>query len=90
MELNKSFLWFYQKYMYLIGLIGHSLFIFQIYKIWVNKSAEDVSLIGFVVACFSIASWLTYGILIKDKVLIWVNAFGFLVSLLCILMIIFI
>ena len=82
------FEWFYEKYMVLIGSVGHCLFIFQALKILETHSSHDVSLKGFVVSFVSLVSWLIYGFLKKDWVLIIVNLFGATASLICIIMII--
>lgn len=80
---------FYEKYMLLIGISGHFMFVFQTFKIISNKSAADVSLVGCTVAFLSMLSWLFYGTLRRDRVLILVNIFGATVSLICIITIIF-
>lgn len=66
-------LYYYTKFMILIGILGQSLYYLQAFKIYMKRSAQDVSLEGFLIAFFSLACWLIYGILIKDKVLIIVN-----------------
>jgi uncharacterized protein with PQ loop repeat len=71
-----------------MGLAGHLIFIFQIQKILTTKCSAGVSLEGFFIATASIASWLLYGIVKNDKVLIRVNLFGFIVSILCLITII--
>lgn len=75
--------------MFLIGIVGHFIFVFQTYKIFINKSSGHVSLPGFSIAFLSIISWLFYGFLKDDKVLIRVNLFGALASAVCLLAIIF-
>lgn len=84
-----SLITFYEKYMTLIGSFGHLIFVFQTYKILVNKSANDISLEGFFIAFLSIASWFFYGILKEDKVLVRVNIFGLITSSVCIITIIY-
>lgn len=68
-----TLLYYYTKFMILIGILGQSLYYLQAFKIYMKGSAQDVSLEGFLIAFFSLACWLIYGILIKDKVLIIVN-----------------
>ena len=70
--------------MFFIGVSGHSLFVLQIAKIISNRSAHDVSLLGFIAAFISILSWLFYGYLIKDKVLFRVNVVGAFLSCACV------
>jgi len=62
--------------MMLIGIIGQSLFYLQAYKIYTVGSADDVSALGFSFALFSLVSWFIYGLIIKNRVLILVNAFA--------------
>ncbi len=67
---------YYEKYMLTMGILGQFLFYVQGVKIFATKSAGDVSLIGFVLGFVSVSSWLIYGVLIKNKVLIAANAFA--------------
>jgi MtN3 and saliva related transmembrane protein len=69
-------LYYYAKFMIVIGIFGHSLYYLQAFKIYRQASAEDVSLEGFLIALFSLTCWLIYGVLMKDKVLIIVNIVG--------------
>lgn len=75
----------YKKCMLAVGVSGHSLFLFQAIKIITTRSAGDISIPGFCVALFSIFCWMFYGILIKDKILISVNAFGATAALTCLI-----
>ncbi len=59
-----------------MGVLGQFLFYVQGIKIFVTKSASDVSLIGFSLGLISVSSWLLYGVLIKNKVLILANVFA--------------
>jgi uncharacterized protein with PQ loop repeat len=74
----------YEKYMICMGSFGHFLFIFQTIKIIQTQSSYDVSLIGFFVSFISLVSWLIYGILKGDSVLILVNIFGSVSAFFCI------
>ena len=65
-----------EKLMMIVGIVGQTLFYFQAYKIYTTASAKDVSVIGFSFALFSLACWLLYGLVIKNKVLIIVNTFA--------------
>lgn len=85
---ENKILGFYEKYMTLMGVLGHFIFILQTYKIIINKNASDVSLEGFCISFLSIISWLLYGVLKKDRVLVAVNIFGAIASLICIITII--
>ncbi len=67
---------YYEKYMFVIGILGQLLFYTQGVKIFVSRSANDVSLFGFLLGLISVTSWMIYGILIKNKVLVLSNAFA--------------
>jgi MtN3 and saliva related transmembrane protein len=69
-------LFYYEKYMLAMGILGQLLFYTQGVKIFVTKSANDVSITGFLLGLVSVSSWLIYGILIKNKVLILSNIFA--------------
>jgi MtN3 and saliva related transmembrane protein len=71
-----KFLSYYEKYMMCMGVLGQLLFYVQGVKIFVSKSANDVSIVGFALGLISVSSWLLYGILIKNRVLIIANAFA--------------
>lgn len=74
---------FYRVYMVIMGAVGHFLFLFQAWKIFETGSSADVSLFGFLIAFISILSWLIYGLIIKDTVLIIDNIFGVSAALIC-------
>ena len=84
---QERFLAWYEKYMLFIGAVGHSIFIFQAYKILQTHSAANISLSGFCISVISIASWLVYGIYKKDNLLIFVNMFGFVCGIMCLFLI---
>jgi len=67
-----------------MGVVGQLLFYVQGVKIFINKSAADVSLFGFMLGLISVSSWLIYGLLIKNKVLVLANAFAVVGALLVI------
>lgn len=68
--------YFYEKYMLAVGILGQLLFYTQGIKIFATKSANDVSILGFSFGLISVASWLVYGILINNKVLVIANVFA--------------
>ena len=67
---------FYEKYMFFIGIAGQMVFYLQAYEIFSSKRAENVSLTAFLFGLVSVTSWLIYGIIIKNRVLIFANAFA--------------
>jgi MtN3 and saliva related transmembrane protein len=73
---KSKFMWFYEKYMLVVGVLGQLLFYTQGIKIFMTKSANDISLMGFLFGLVSVTSWLFYGIFIKNRVLVVANAFA--------------
>ena len=67
---------YYEKYMFVMGILGQALFYTQGIKIFMSQSAKDVSLLGFTFGLISVTSWLIYGKLINNKVLMVSNAFA--------------
>lgn len=76
---------FYEKYMLLIGCIGHLMFVVQGASILINKNAQGVSFPGFFIAFTSLISWFLYGLLKSDNILVIVNLFGILASGFCLI-----
>lgn len=80
--LKSKFVGYYEKYMLVVGILGQLLFYTQGIKIFLTKSAHDVSIVGFSFGLVAVSSWLIYGVLIKNKVLIISNAFAVIGALL--------
>ncbi len=75
--------------MIFIGIFGQFVFYSQFYAIIQNKSAHDVSLFGFICGFVSVASWLIYGVMLRDRPLILANTvatIGALLTIVAILM----
>ncbi|MCE2715948.1 MAG: SemiSWEET family transporter [Pseudomonadota bacterium] len=68
----------YRKYMLVVGILGQFLFYSQFYTIIHHKSATNVSLEGFLCSLITVISWLIYGVIMRDKVLIISNIVGLL------------
>lgn len=65
---------FINKYIYVIGGFGVVVIVPQVWRIWMSQDIKGVSLItwvGFLVASFF---WLFYGLVHKEKPLIFTNA----------------
>lgn len=73
---KNKILFYYERYMLIVGVLGQLLFYVQGAKIFLTRSASDVSIIGFSLGLISVSSWLIYGMLIKNRVLIVANAFA--------------
>jgi MtN3 and saliva related transmembrane protein len=58
---------------YFIGLIGPVMTIPQVMKIFVEKSIESISLITWITYTFTASFWLFYGIIHKEKPIIFTN-----------------
>jgi len=70
--------------MIFIGIIGQFLYFSQFYTIMQCKSAENVSLLGFICGFVSVFSWLFYGLTLQDKPLIISNTIASIGALLVI------
>jgi len=57
------------------GLLGILAWIPQIYRIWIKKRADGISIPTFIVITTSLSLWLIYGILINSLSLIISNIF---------------
>lgn len=82
---KSNFATYYEKYMFVIGVLGQLLFYTQGIKIFMTQSASDVSILGFTIGLISVTSWLVYGCIIKNKVLIVANAFAVIGALLVVI-----
>lgn len=69
---SKAISW-YEKYMAVVGVLGQLVFYLQGFKIFSTHEAKDVSLAGFCCGFISVLSWLVYGIIIKNDILIMSN-----------------
>ena len=56
--------------------LGQSMHYIQAYKIFYNKSAEDISMIAYIICLILLIHWLIYGIIEKDKIIIIAESFG--------------
>lgn len=68
-----KFLAYYEKYMLAVGVLGQLMFFIQGIKIFTSQSAKDVSIVGFTIGLVSVASWMVYGLLIKNRVVLFAN-----------------
>jgi len=66
----------YEKYMFFIGLVGQMVFYLQAFKIFSTKNAENVSLAAFLFGLVSVSSWLIYGLILKNRILVVSNLFA--------------
>jgi len=65
----------------LAGLLGVIAWIPQIYRIWIKKRADGISLPTFLVITTALILWLIYGILINSLSLIVSNIFTLIMIL---------
>lgn len=73
---------FYKYYMAIIGTAGQCANYIQAYKVYVTKSAQDLSMLAILLASIAITSWLIYGFFIKDYPIIISNIIGFIGAIL--------
>ncbi len=64
----------YDVYMYAVGVIAPIAGYMQVYKIIESHSAGDISMLGNIVALIAAISWLIYGIIKKNYIIMIANA----------------
>lgn len=67
---------YYEYYIMIIGILGQAMHYIQAYKIFSTKSAEDVSLLAYLICLFVLINWLIYGVVKKAKALIYAEILG--------------
>lgn len=72
----------YEKYMFMVGGAGSLIFYLQAIKIFSEESTAAVSLPAFIIGLISVASWMFYGLLIKNRVLFISNVLATIGALL--------
>ena len=82
-EIVKKFSW--QNYMSVVVILGQSMHFFQSWKIFSTQSAEDVSIVSYLICLILLLHWLGYGYLIKNRLLIIAEGTGLLGSILVII-----
>ena len=75
----------FTAYMSLVVNLGQSMHYIQAWKIYTTKSAEDISLVAYVICLILLIHWLVYGIVIKDRVIIMAETLGVIGSMLVII-----
>ena len=66
----------------LAGFIGILAWIPQIYKIWIQKRADGISIVTFSIITTALLLWLLYGVMIKSLSLIVSKVFTLVMILL--------
>jgi len=75
--------------MLLIGVAGGMIPWIQFFEIMVNKSSKDVSLSSYILVLIVVFSWLVYGVVKKDKIIIVANAISVLGAAVCLISILY-
>ncbi|NUQ35206.1 MAG: hypothetical protein HUU29_09730 [Planctomycetaceae bacterium] len=71
--------------MLVVAIGGNSFFYAQAFFIFSDQSAKDVSAIANCIAAWALMSWLVYGIVIRNRILVVANIIGILGILLILL-----
>tara|TARA_Y100000031_G_C8013532_1_gene289215 strand:- start:87 stop:431 length:345 start_codon:yes stop_codon:yes gene_type:complete len=77
------------RIVYAVALIGPVMTLPQVYKIFVAKSAAGLSLISWMTYFFAACFWLAYGIMHKEKPLIFTSVLWVVLDLLIVIGIFF-
>jgi MtN3 and saliva related transmembrane protein len=72
-------------YMSWVFNLGQSMHYIQAWKIYNTKSAEDISLVAYIICLILLVHWLIYGIVTKDRVIVMAETFGIIGSILVII-----
>lgn len=80
-ENKKSLFSYYEKYMLVVGILGQAFFYAQGIKIFLEEQAVGVSLPAFLIAFITVTSWMVYGLLLGNRVLVISNAIAALGAL---------
>ncbi|WP_256621203.1 SemiSWEET family transporter [Rickettsia sp. TH2014] len=67
---------YYEYYIMVVGILGQSMHYIQAYKIFSTQSAEDISLMAYLICLFVLINWLIYGFIKKAKALIYAEVLG--------------
>lgn len=70
---KNGFSGFYDSLIYFIGIGVPIITSSQVFKIWLNQNAQGVSIIAWSAYLFNSIAWLIYGIIHKDKPIIFTN-----------------
>jgi uncharacterized protein with PQ loop repeat len=74
------------KAMYFIGALAPIMTIPQVYKIWIEKSGESISLLSWGTYTLVSLFWVLYGIVHKEKLLIFIHTSLFIMNGLVVLL----
>lgn len=74
----------YKSYMLVAGVLGSIVPYVQAIEIFVSGSAENVSILAYILITIAMASWLLYGIFLKDIPMLVANSVGVAGCLFCI------
>lgn len=75
-------------YMSIIAFLGSLVYYIQSYKVFKKKSASDLSLLSYIISCFTSLNWLIYGLATDDLPLIasgFISIIGSILVVLCII-----
>ena len=73
--------WF-DRAMYIGGVTGPAMVVPQIYEVWIKKSIEGVSLASWSLFAVSAVIWTAYGLVHRERVIVFTNALFVIVDLL--------
>jgi len=80
---------FVDRLIYIMATVMPIFTITQVFKIWYYQNAAGVSLIAWLAYFFATVVWLTYGILHKEKPIIYSNAIAMAINFSIVLGIVF-
>ncbi len=72
---------FMDKAVYIVGIIGPLMTIPQLMKIWIEQNVSGISILSWGTYLFTALFWLVYGIIHKEKPLIFMYSLWVLVEI---------
>ncbi|MFT4312814.1 MAG: SemiSWEET family sugar transporter [Candidatus Woesearchaeota archaeon] len=82
---NKKFIAFYDTFIYFVGIGVPIITSSQVFKIWITQNASGVSIIAWSAYLFNSIAWLIYGIIHKERPIIYTNIICSVINFLVIL-----
>ena len=75
---DSTFKRLFERYMLLVAVGGNGVFYAQAYEIYSKQEAANVSLFAFSISVWALTSWLIYGFILRNRILIVANIVGVL------------
>ena len=75
----------FDEFIYVVSIVGPFVILPQVIEIWVNKNIQGVSVVTWGLSGVISSFWFVYGVLHKEKPIMFANALGCILSFLVVL-----